>query len=380
MKRSALILLVFSIIVLLGCSKSLIKITFDNDEKSHLMFGRNPGRDFYYPVELSDSLKLLWEEDVYGSFSNSSVVVKDSLIFTSDLGGRIHCFDLLTGKQLGVLRSKGSVFSAPLISNYKIIYALVIDGENKTELIIYDLYEGKELFNFEISGRVVSEMILDQDNIILCTENGEVIKISSAAKKIWSTKIKSKIYSNPALLNDRIFITDIDGNFLAIDSKSGNVIYKNKISGPVFSGITVKNNNAFFADNNGVVYCVDISNGKLIWQFESGNRIKSNPALDDINIYIGDLSGNIYSIDQVSGVINWETKLDGVISTTPAITNNKILVVNLDRSFSILNKHNGSINKSFKLNGRGKLSPVLYGNILILGYDDGILSAYEIIY
>ena len=380
MERLLLYILVISISFLLGCSKSLIKITFDDDEKSHLMFGGNPSRNFYYPIQLSDSLKPLWEKDVYGSFSNSSVVVKDSIIFTSDLGGRIHCFDLISGKALGLLRSKGSVFSAPLISNYKIIYALVIDGENKTELIIYDLFEGKELFDVEIDGRVISEMILDQDNIILCTENGEVIKISSGAKKIWSTKIRSRIYSSPALSNNKIFISDIDGNFLAIDSESGKLIYKSKISGPIFSGITVKNNKAFFADNNGTVYCVDISNGKLIWQFDCGNRIKSNPALEDNNLYIGDLSGNMYSINQVNGELNWKTRLSGIISCTPAITQNKLVVVNLDRSFSILNKKDGSIAKTFKLNGRGKLSPVIYGNVLIIGYDDGLLSAYEIIH
>lgn len=379
MKRLFLILLIVSIFLFIGCSKSIIKITFDNDINSHLIFGGKPERNFYYPLQLSDSLKLLWEEDVYGSFSNSSVVVKDSIIFTSDLGGRIHCFDLKTGKQLGVLRSKGSVFSAPLISNYKLIYALVIDGENRTELIFYDLYEGKELFNYEINGRVISEMILDQDNVILCAENGEVIKVSSAAKKIWSTKIKSKIYSNPALSNDRILIADIDGNFIALDSKSGNVIFSAKVSGPVFSGITVKNSNAFFADNNGTVYCLDILDGKKNWQFENNNRIKSNPALDDSNVYIGDLSGNIFSLSQENASLNWVTKLDGIISSTPVITNNKLLVVNLDRTFSILNKRDGSVDKTFTLKGRGKLSPVIYGNMLILGYDDGILSAYEFI-
>lgn len=380
MKRFDLIVSIIPLILILGCSKSLIKINFDNDDNAHLMFGGDPSRNFYYPVEISDSLKLLWEEDVYGSFSNSSVIVKDSLIFTSDLGGRIHCFDLLTGKQLGVLRSKGSIFSAPLISNYKIIYALVIDGEKKTELIIYDLFEGKELFNFEIGGRVVSEMILDSDNIILCTENGEIIKVSSAAKKIWTTKIKSKIYSNPALLNDKIFVADIDGKFTAINKKNGSVVYKHKISGPVFSGITIKNNKAFYADNNGVIYCLDVSDGKLIWQYESGQRIRSNPALDGQNLYIGDLSGNLYSINQENGLLNWKTQLDGLISSTPAITNNNVIVVNLDRSFSILNKEDGSITKTFKLNGRGKLSPLIYGNTLLIGYDDGILSAYEIIY
>lgn len=380
MKQFLSLIILISVIFIYGCAKSLIKISFDKDENQHLMFGGNSGRNFYYPVEVSDSLVEIWNQDVYGSFDNSSAVVKDSLIFTSDLGGRIFCFDVYSGKQVGILRSKGSVFSAPLIKNYNLVYALVIDNENKTELIFYDLFRGVELFNVEIKGRVLSEMILESDNIILCTENGEVQKLSIGAKEIWSTKINSKNYSNPALADNRILLADINGNFIALDYQTGKIIYKNKIAGPVFSGITVKEGKAFFADNNGIVYCVDILSGKLIWNYNTGDRIRSNPALDDYDLYIGNLKGNLYSIDQNNGLLKWMTKLEGVIQSTPVITKNKIITVNLNRSFSILNKLDGSISKTIELNGRGKLSPVLYDNILIIGYDDGKLSAYEFVY
>jgi len=102
--------------------------------------------------------------------------------------------------------------------------------------------------------------------------------------------------------------------------------------------------------------------------------------LDDYNLFIGNLKGNLYSINQNNGSLNWMTKLDGIIRSTPLITKNKIITVNLNRSFSILNKLDGKIRKTFELNGRGKLSPVLYDNILIIGYDDGKLSAYEFVY
>ncbi|MDT3696832.1 MAG: PQQ-binding-like beta-propeller repeat protein [Ignavibacterium sp.] len=380
MRQPLYLIILISIIFFYGCAKSLIKISFDKDENQHLMFGGSSGRNFYNPVEVSDSLIEVWNQDVYGGFNNSSVVVKDSLIFTSDLGGRIFCFDVYSGRQIGVLRSKGSVFSAPLIRNYNLVYALVIDNENKTELIIYDLFRGLELFNIEIKGRVLSEMILENDNIILCTERGEVQKITIAAKEIWSTKTNSKNYSNPALADNKILLSDINGNFIALDYQTGKIIYKNKIAGPVFSGITTKDDKAFFADNNGVVYCVDILSGKLIWNYDTGDRIISNPALDDNNLYIGNLRGNLYSINQNNGSLNWVTKLDGLIQSTPLITSSKIIAVNLNRSFSILNKLDGSIRKTIELNGRGKLSPVLYDNILIIGYDDGKLSAYEFIY
>lgn len=78
-------------------------------------------------------------------------------------------------------------------------------------------------------------------------------------------------------------------------------------------------------------------------------------------------------------LLNWKAKLGGLIQSTPLITKNKIVVVNLNKSFSIVNKSDGSISKTIELDGRGKLSPVLYNNILLIGYDDGKLAAYEFV-
>ncbi|MDY0082702.1 MAG: hypothetical protein RBR74_05930, partial [Ignavibacteriaceae bacterium] len=89
MKQFLSLIILLSALFIYGCAKSLIKISFDQDEKQQLMFGGSPDRNFYSPIEVSDSLIEIWNQDVYGSFNNSSVVIKDSLIFTSDLGGRV---------------------------------------------------------------------------------------------------------------------------------------------------------------------------------------------------------------------------------------------------------------------------------------------------
>jgi len=89
------ILIIGSMIVfLLGCGKSFIKITARLDSDPYPMFGKTSARNFYVPVTVSDSLVLIWENEVHGSFTNSSVTVYDEYVFTSDLGGRIYVFDI----------------------------------------------------------------------------------------------------------------------------------------------------------------------------------------------------------------------------------------------------------------------------------------------
>ncbi len=39
------------------------------------MFGKTPSREFYVPVNLSDSLIFMGKSDMHGSFPNSSVSI-----------------------------------------------------------------------------------------------------------------------------------------------------------------------------------------------------------------------------------------------------------------------------------------------------------------
>jgi outer membrane protein assembly factor BamB len=367
-------------ILLSGCAKSLIQVVMNDDKNTITMFGKTNAREFYVPVNISDSLKFIWKNDAHGSFTNSSVVYKDSIIFVSDLGGRIHCFDLVTGKQIGMLRSKGTVYSTPLIINYKLIYALCDDKDDETELIFYDMNNGKELFISEIDGRVLTQMLIEEGDVILCTENGTVQKISSTGKNIWQLDTKSKLYCNPAMVDGKVLIGNDIGEIIAVNSRTGVQIYREKIASPLFSGITIDQNQAYVADNAGVIYSLKVDDGEVNWSYDTKSRILMNPAVDAENIYIGNLKGELFSINKISGKINWKSDLGGLLNSTPLITDNRIIITNLNRYFSIINKENGLVTKKIQLEGRGKLSPVLIDNKLIMGYDDGMIRAYEFVY
>ena len=380
MKKVFYIILFLLISFFGGCAKSLIKLVINVDTNSHNMFGKNSAREFFVNVNVSDSLMLLWERSAYGSFTNSSAVYTDSVVIVSDLGGRIHCFDIRNGKQVGVLKSKGTVYSTPLINKHKLIYALVDNKDDETELIIYDFFQGKELFTTEIKGRVLSQMLMDGDDIILATEDGSVKKISSRGKIIWEYDTSTKLSCNAAMTDKTILIGNIDGEMIAINSETGSNLFKKKIGKPFFSGISIDGSNAFVGDNSGILYSFDISSGNINWKFETGSRILMNPAVDDKNVYIGNLRGELFSVNKLTGIMNWKSYLDGVLNSTPLVTKNRIIITNLFKSFSIVDKENGTISNTYSLGGRGKLSPILIDDKLIIGYDDGIVRAYEFVH
>lgn len=378
-----LIEITFFLLVLIfisGCARSIIKITVPKDDNTIRQFATTGERNFFIPTEIGDSLKILWERDVHGSFNNSSFIFFDSTIVVHDLGGRIHTFNIHTGKQTGVLKYKGAVFSTPIVFGFNMVIALVQNNENKTELIFYDFFNGKELKTVDIPGKVINQMLIIENDFIIVTENGLIKRFSSRGDEIWSKEFDVFIHCNPAYSNGRLFLGNDKGEFLCINANSGELIYKKELGSAFNSGVTINNSIAYLGDDRGLLYALNTNDGSIEWQYPTGSRILMNPAADGNNIFVANLSGNIFSINMKNGSLNWQKSFNGaVFNSTPLITIDRIIISNLFQSVLFLNKTNGEVKKEIKLNNRAKMTPAMRDNILFIGFDNGMVRAYEIV-
>jgi outer membrane protein assembly factor BamB len=375
------IFLLAVIVLISGCARSVIKYATKLDENPHKMYGKNPSREFYSPESISDSLALKWESEANGSFPNSSISVYDDLVFINDLSGRIFCYQIESGEKIGSLKySSGSVYSTPIPFRSKVIFPVALDKDNLTDLIIYDYDQGKELEDIEIPGRVLTQMMAVDDDVLFTTEPGIAYRYNSSGKKIWETHTRVPTRSSPALVNDLFIFGNDKGEIIALNASSGDSVYVQEIGGHLFSGLTISENVIYAGNDNGNVYAMNAEDGEIIWQFETGSRIKMEPAIDEQNIYIGNLSGNFFSINKVSGDENWRTDFQGILNVTPLVTENLIILPNVLFAVHFLDKHTGDVLNSVSLDGRAKLSPVIHKNILFIGFDDGVIRAYEFVY
>lgn len=368
------------IIVLLfftACAPSLIKINVKLPNTLHPIFGVTSQRSFYYPVSLSDSINFLWRNSTYGGFNNSSVVFYDSILFIHELSGRIYSFNVNNGKSTGVIKTKGAVFSTPLVFNFRVYYPLVKNEKNLTELIVYDFYSGKEIYIVEINDRITNQIIYDEESIYLVSEDGTIYKYSLEMKLLWKTETNSNINCVPALLSNVIFIANKLGEVVKIDKLTGKVLLRKKISESFYSGITAEKDAIYIGDNDGNLFSLNPNNLNVNFRVQTSAKILSNPAVDPENIFIGNLKGEFYSINKFNGQTNWVKNFKGAFNSTPIVTLNKLIIPDSFKAYWILDKSNGNVVKKIELEGRAKLSPVLIDKKLFIGYDDGILEAYE---
>ncbi len=373
-----IIITLIPFLFLCGCLPSIIKVKINNDPKPYEMFGKIPQRDFYIPITIGDSLIQKWETDINGGLTNSSFTNYDSCIFINDLSGWVTCLNLDTGEHLGRIKNKGAVYSSPVINYSQIIFPVIIHNENYTELYYYNFILGEVIKKIKIDGIIVSQLIKVKDGIIFNSEDGRVFKYNNNGDKIWEIKTKVKCHSSPSLFNNTIFFGNDKGEILTINSSDGKIIYRKKIGGPFSGSSTISDSIAYIGNDNGILYAIKLSVGNIIWKFDSGSEIMAVPVMNKENLFLANMSGEVFSLNKRTGKLNWSAELGGVINATPLLTDNYLIVPDLDSQLNFVNVSNGKIIKSYKLEGHAKLSPVIIKDKLLIGFDNGIVRAYEI--
>ncbi len=361
----------------MGCSTSKIQFDVKQDKNPYVMYGEIPSRNFYVASEFSDSLIKKWDNDINGTFAYSSVSIYNNLVFANDLSGRVYCFNIDNGKEAGHLKFGAGVFTTPIINNFTVIAASAERKDNESILQYYDYKQGKLLKQATIPGRVISEIIKVSDGIIFNTDQGTVYKYNFNAFQEWKCETKKNTHSSPALKDNLIVFGNDDGEITAVDAEKGKLKYRVKIGKPFLSSPTIINDVIYIGNDDGKLYALNLSTGKILWSYQTGGRIIMTPASDGENIFIGNLKGDLYSINIKSHQLNWKSNYDGAFNLTPLVSENLILQPGLDKNLLFVKKDNGEIIKTMSFDGRVRLTPVYFKNTLFIGYDNGILEAYE---
>jgi eukaryotic-like serine/threonine-protein kinase len=375
MVRQLLIVSIF--LSFAGCSSSVIKITGSPDKGGlYPMFGKVPSRNFHTPVDLPDTFNLKWEAETNGGFSNSSITYSGNYIFINDLSGRVYCFELKSGKLRGQLKHKGPVYTTPVINNYKVIYIETLPDEDRSVLRVYNFLEGRQIAEKEVNGRVKTEMVMVGNEIYFATEKGSFYKFSHIGDQYWVKETGMSVSSSPAADSSNIFIPGDNGDIRCYSLSNGEEIWKRNFGTAISSGITISGQDLFGADRNGSLYSVS-KDGSLNWKVDCGARITALPLVKNDRLYVVTLAGAVYSINRKTGKIIWSQKTSGVFNTTPAITNNYLVIPDVANRIVFIDLEDGNEKNIIELPNRAKLSPVITENMMIIGFDRGVLRAYE---
>lgn len=215
------------------------------------------------------------------SMVGTTIVTGDNTVFCCTQKGMLQAFNLTKGKEIGLIKIKSTMISAPVYDN-RILYFAAIDG--KYTIRSYDAAKGKY---------------------------------------VWRKNLG--IFESPLTVSgDKLFAANRSGTVYCINKNTGEVIWSFEADSEIFSGLLVTGNMVYTGSLNGVITSVDYDTGEKIWEYDTGQKLRATPSSDGSRIFWGTLNNNMIALDARSGQKLWQFKTDGAIFTTPSVTGQSI--------------------------------------------------------
>ncbi|MGH8119517.1 MAG: outer membrane protein assembly factor BamB [Gammaproteobacteria bacterium] len=139
----------------------------------------------------------------------------------------------------------------------------------------------------------------------------------------------------------------------------------------------------FVADSEGEIVAIDAQTGQVLWKTDADTRITGGPGASESLVIAGTGEAEVITLAADSGNILWRSKVSSEVLSAPKYENNIIVVRTIDGKIFGLDAGAGERLWTYEqtvpvLTLRGTSSPVIAGNYLVAGFDEGRLAAIEL--
>ena len=157
----------------------------------------------------------------------------------------------------------------------------------------------------------------------------------------WRFDTEAPIFSSPAVVGDRLYLSTGDGRVLALYAASGDLLWEYGVGAPVNSSPAVAGDLVFVGLRDGRVLALNREAGDLQWEFKTGELVYSSPAVYEGVLYIGSGDGRLYALDATSGQARWSYLTGGRVTSGPAVNREVTAFVSQDRYLYLIDTSTG---------------------------------------
>lgn len=139
----------------------------------------------------------------------------------------------------------------------------------------------------------------------------------------------------------------------------------------------------YTADVSGLVQAVKKSDGQIKWSTQLKHGILSGPTVGDGFVVVSTNSSTIALLNQADGKELWQTKVSGEVLSPPALSHQKVIAKTIDGKVFVFDAVNGkqlwfAEHGSPSLVLKASSSPIIVDDLVLIGFSDGKLDAYEL--
>ncbi|HOO82041.1 MAG TPA: PQQ-binding-like beta-propeller repeat protein [Alphaproteobacteria bacterium] len=292
----------------------------------------------------------------------------------------------------------GATDELPLITQPIIIDNRIFTLDTDNRLSAFNIENGKKLWDTDVQAEneddpVIAGGIAFSGSMLYVTNGyNEVLAVKpDDGQIIWRKTIPAPSRAAPTIMEERVFVTTLDGRVMALNAKDGSILWEytgisddatlvgaaspaanQDIVVPVFSSGEIT---ALRIENGSIAWSDNLSNVRSFGGLSTISDIRALPVMDKGVVFAISFSGRLVAIDERTGTRIWQREISG--SQTPWMAGNHIFVLSSENQLIALGRENGSIRWTTELprfedddpqvfNG-----PVLAGGRLILAGTDG---------
>jgi outer membrane protein assembly factor BamB len=249
----------------------------------------------------------------------------------------------------GDARSLSGVYSKPMLGDDGIVYVGDYGGwlyAFKPSAVNLDAANDDQqpgVAVADLGDAVIGGVQLDKDAGMLYVTAGEKLfkvsmeRMKSALEAGGGTVVpeasfvfeaQDTLWGQPAIEDDTVYVTSLDGHLYALDANSGSVKWsfdgvRSLATSPVIVGDVI-----LAGGFDSTLFGVNKTSGELAWQLPVGNWILSTPVVDDDGTaYFGDFDGVLHAVNTKDGTEVFSLPLNrGKIRASMAISGDYVVV------------------------------------------------------
>ncbi|KLU16031.1 MULTISPECIES: outer membrane protein assembly factor BamB [Xenorhabdus] len=332
-------------------------------------------------------------------YSHLSPTWQGSTAYVADRHGVVKAFDIDSGKEIwatdlsekaGLLSSRlPALLSGGLTVSGDRLYV----GTEQAKVIALDTTNGKVEWESTVAGEALSRPVVSDGFVLIHTGNGMLQALNETDGSIaWSVNMETPSLSvrgesAPAVAYGAAIVGGDNGRISAVLLSEGQLIWQQRISqvtgsteidrlNDVDMSPVISDNVIYAIAYNGNLVAMDMRSGQIIWKRDLGSV--HDMVVTDSNIFIVDQDDRILSLRKSDGVTLWsQNDLMHRNLTAPEMYNGYLVVGDAEGYLHWLNMADGKFVAQNKVDSSGLLSrPVVASDKLMLQAKDGTVYLY----
>ncbi|MFC0775597.1 outer membrane protein assembly factor BamB family protein [Terrimonas alba] len=212
----------------------------------------------------------------------------------------------------------------------------------------------------------------------------DINKAFPGVKEKWTYQDNSDIGSGTATNNKLIFVTNTNGEVVALNKKNGKPVWKYFTQGKIYAIPAVSDNIVVTASSDNFIYALDAKKGKMLWKLQAEKAVLGNPLIRDGVVYIGASDGHFRAIGLKDGKLHWDfNEVKGFVVTRPLIYNNQIYFGCWNNDFYCLDITSGKLRWKWNNGSSGRMLspaacfPVATGSRVFIVAPDRYMTSFD---